>query len=217
MEKAIVFDMDGVIFDTERVGKQAWRQAAQEMNFTEVETAIEQVRGFNGADTTAYFAEHYPEFNYAKFHDRNHEIMLEIFEKEGMPIKTGAMEILTWLKEQEEWKVALATSTGRAFTMHHLEAAGMTDLFDAIVTGDEVQEGKPNPEIYLTACKKLDAIPGITFAIEDSPNGIESAFRAKMRVIMVPDLVRPNLAMREKVVTVQKDLNGVMEFLQKFV
>ena len=212
--KGIIFDMDGVIFDTERVGDQAWRQAAEEMGFAQIDDAISQCRGLNRADTKAFFEGKYPDLDYLAFHKRNHEIMNQLL-ADGMPVKTGAVELLHWLR-QEEWRVALATSTGRESTMHHLEAAHMTDLFDAIITGEQVEHGKPDPEIYEMACDAIGATAGLSFAVEDSPNGIHSAAAANLRVIMVPDLVNPNLELRELVVTVQENLLGVQKFLEKF-
>lgn len=212
--KAIVFDMDGVLFDTERVGGQAWRQAAEEMGFSQIEDAISQCRGLNRNDTRAVFEKNFPDFDYPAFHKRNHEIMAEML-ADGMPVKSGAVELLQWLR-QEEWRVALATSTGRESTMHHLESAKMTDMFDAIITGEQMEHGKPDPEIYEMACDAIGAEPGLSFAVEDSPNGIRSAAAANLRVIMVPDLIKPDLELRELTVTVQADLFGVQKFLEKF-
>lgn len=212
--KAIVFDMDGVLFDTERVGGQAWRQAAEEMGFSQIEDAISQCRGLNRNDTRAVFEKNFPDFDYLAFHKRNHEIMAEMLADE-MPVKPGAVELLQWLR-QKGWRVALATSTGRESTMHHLESAKMTNMFDAIITGEQVEHGKPDPEIYEMACDAIGAEPGLSFAVEDSPNGIRSAAAANLRVIMVPDLIKPDLELRELTVTVQSDLFGVQKFLEKF-
>lgn len=82
--KAIIFDMDGVIFDTERVGDQAWRQAAEEMGFAQIDDAISQCRGLNRADTKAFFEREYPDLDYLAFHKRNHEIMNQLL-ADGMP------------------------------------------------------------------------------------------------------------------------------------
>lgn len=163
--KAIIFDMDGVLFDTERVGDQAWRQAAEEMGFAQIDDAIFRCRGLNRNDTRAFFEKNYPDFDYLAFHKRNHEIMAEML-ADGMPIKPGAVELLQWLR-QEDWRVALATSTGRESTMHHLESAKMVDLFHAIITGEQVEHGKPDPEIYEIACDAIGADPGLSFAVED--------------------------------------------------
>lgn len=213
--KAIVFDMDGVLFDTERVSDAAWRKAAKEMDFLpKIEPALEICRGRNHRDTAAYFAEQFPGFDYEAFRTRTHAIMTDML-SEGMPIKEGACELLHWLRE-ENWKIALATSTGRESTMHHLASANMTDYFDVIVTGEQVTCGKPDPEIYEIACQELGTLPGQTFAIEDSPNGIRSAAAAKLRVIMVPDLIAPDLELRQLVITVQQSLTDVKNFLEQY-
>ncbi len=214
--KAIVFDMDGVLFDTERVSDRAWSVAAEEMHFTEdVAEAKRNCRGLNRKDATAYFAKAFPTFDYEAFRKRNRAIMLQMLEEEGMPVKEGAYALLDWLKETG-WKIALATSTGEESTTHHLKAANMTEYFDVVVTGEQVEQGKPAPEIYETACERLEATPTLSFAVEDSPNGIQSAFSAGMRVIMVPDLIAPTLELRQKVVTVQSSLLGVKAFLEKY-
>lgn len=212
--KAIVFDMDGVLFDTERISDQAWRCAAAEMDFAGIDEAVAGCRGLNRKDTAAFFGAHFPDFDYPAFRQRSHAIMAELL-AEGMPVKPGAYALLGWLKEQE-WKMALATSTGRESTMHHLESAKMTEYFEAVITGEQVEHGKPDPEIYLAACRELDAEPAHTYAVEDSPNGIRSASGAKMRVILVPDLAAPTLELRQMVVTVQKTLVDVRTFLEKY-
>ena len=171
--KAIVFDMDGILFDTERVGDQAWRQAAEEMQFAEIDAAIEDCRGLNRADTRAFFEAHFPHVNYPAFHTRNHEIMAELL-ADGMPIKTGAIELLQWLQD-EKWRVALATSTGRESTMHHLESAQMTQYFDQIITGEQVQHGKPDPEIYEYLCDEYWLEPEESVFIDDRPVNIKGA------------------------------------------
>lgn len=213
--KAIVFDMDGILFDTERVSDQAWRQAAEEMQFAEIDAAIEDCRGLNRADTRAFFEAHFPHVNYPVFHKRNHEIMAELL-ADGMPIKTGAIELLQWLQD-EKWRVALATSTGRESTMHHLESAQMTQYFDQIITGEQVQHGKPDPEIYAKACAAIGACPATTYAVEDSPNGIRSAAAAGLRVIMVPDLVPVSAEQMPFLTSVQPDLLEVMQWLKQSV
>lgn len=213
--KAIVFDMDGILFDTERVGDRAWRQAAEEMQFAEIDAAIEDCRGLNRADTRAFFEAHFPHVNYPVFHKRNHEIMAELL-ADGMPIKIGAIELLQWLQD-EKWRVALATSTGRESTMHHLESAQMTQYFDQIITGEQVQHGKPDPEIYAKACAAIGACPATTYAVEDSPNGIRSAAAAGLRVIMVPDLVPVSAEQMPFLTSVQPDLLEVMQWLKQSV
>ena len=111
-------------------------------------------------------------------------------EKEGVPMKPGVREILTFLKERGI-PTALATSTGRPRTKRRMEMTGLGPYFSAIITGDQVVHSKPDPEIYLLACQALGTDPEHTIAVEDSRNGILSAARAGMQVIMVPDMIPP--------------------------
>lgn len=111
--------------------------------------------------------------------------MLAALDKDGMPTMKGAESLLQALQDAG-WSVALATSTSRKTTMHHLELSGFTHYFSVIVTGDEIQHGKPNPEIYLTACKKLHSKPEETYAVEDSENGGTSACAAGMQCCLFP-------------------------------
>ncbi|MCI8869991.1 MAG: HAD-IA family hydrolase [Lawsonibacter sp.] len=107
-----------------------------------------------------------------------------------MPLKPGVREILDFLRLQGI-PAALATSTGRVRTLRRLELTGLGEYFQTVVTGDQVEHSKPDPEIYLLACRALDTPPGQTLAVEDSRNGILSAHAAGMPVVMVPDMIPP--------------------------
>ena len=101
--------------------------------------------------------------------------------------------------------------------MHHLESAQMTHYFDQIITGEQVQHGKPDPEIYAKACAAIGAFPATTYAVEDSPNGIRSAAAAGLRVIMVPDMVPISAEQMPLLTSVQPDLLEVMQWLKRSV
>ena len=111
-------------------------------------------------------------------------------EKDGVPMKPGVWEVLELLRSRGV-PTALATSTGRPRTERRMEMTGLGPCFSAIITGDQVAHSKPDPEIYLMACRALGTTPERTVAVEDSRNGILSASRAGMRVAMVPDLLPP--------------------------
>ncbi len=192
MIKSVIFDMDGVLFDTERICSEVWRQVGKEMNLTDIEIAVTMCVGLNSNDTRQFFLNLYgKEFPYEEFRERSSQLFHKTLERSGLPVKPGVFELLNFLQDKD-YRIALATSTDRANVMQYLEKAGMTLYFQAIVTGDMVVHGKPDPEIYLKACKELSSPPELSIAIEDSPNGLKSAYYAGMRPIMVPDLIEPD-------------------------
>jgi HAD superfamily hydrolase (TIGR01509 family) len=197
MIDSVIFDMDGILFDTERVYANAWSQVGKELNIPDVAEAIRGCIGLNRNDSKHYIMQRYgQQFPYETFRQRLTEIFDDDIKKNGLPQKDGVAEILYYL-QQHQYKIALATSTGKNNAFHHLNAAGISHYFQAIVTGDMITHGKPDPEIYLTACEKLGAVPENCFAIEDSPNGIRSAHAAGLKVIMVPDLIQPTAELKK--------------------
>ncbi|MBR4054586.1 MAG: HAD family phosphatase [Clostridia bacterium] len=188
--KAIVFDMDGVLFDTERVYFEAWDRVAAEMNI-DVTEIRERCAGHNAADIAVMFDAYFDgKATYAEFGPQKTAAFYQILEERGLPEKEGLHEILKFLKE-DGYRIALATSTRREGALHHLEMAGILEYFDVLTTGDMFTHGKPDPEIYLTACRLLGSDPAETYAVEDSYPGLESAHRAGMKPVMIPDLFPP--------------------------
>ncbi len=212
MEKAIVFDMDGVLFDTERVCNIIWMELFRELHLENAETAMKACVGMNRKGEAAYFAEHYPEVDFDRFADRLSGGILRWLDENGTPVMKGAREILTWLRENM-WKTALASSSRLSSIEHHLKDTGLYEMFDVIVAGDMVTNGKPHPEIYLTACQRLNADPATTYAVEDSRNGLISAYDAGMMTILVPDTIEPTPEMLEIAYRTEKDLLCVRDYL----
>lgn len=189
--KAIVFDMDGVLFDTERVYFEAWDIAAEEMGI-EIQEIRQKCAGHNAADIKALFDAYFDgKATYDVFGKRKNEHFRQILEERGVPEKKGLHEILEFLKA-DGYRIALATSSRRETAVHHLECTGILPYFDVLTTGDMFVHGKPDPEIYLTACKLLGSDPSETYAVEDSYPGLESAHRAGLKPVMIPDLFPPN-------------------------
>lgn len=214
MAKAIVFDMDGVLFDTERVCRIVWLDICREIGFENGETALKECTGLNRKSEAEYFAKNCPDIDFEWFINRLSKGFAKWIDENGMPVKTGTRELLTWLKGNV-WKTALATSSRLEAALHHLEVTGLTEMFDEMVTGDIVEKGKPDPEIYLTACEKLGAVPSETYAVEDSRNGLWSAYNAGMKAILVPDLIEPTEDMLRIAYRKEDTLLGVMDFLMK--
>lgn len=190
---AVIFDMDGVLFDTERLYVQAWRVAATKMGLRDMEPTIRACIGLTAVDTRRWFAAHHPaDFPCEEYLTTARACFFEALERDGLPIKPGAPELLHWLRQQAI-PVALATSSRAASAERHLAAAGWRDgVFDAIITGDRVDHGKPAPDIYRLACDTLGVSPQNALAVEDSYNGLRAAHAAGMKPVMVPDLLPPS-------------------------
>ena len=212
--RGVVFDMDGVLFDTEKIYDEAWLEAARRLRIPNIEPAIIACKGVNGAFARAYFATDYPQVDYDAFERIASECFEEIVEARGLPEKPGLHEILDFL-QGAGIPVALATSTGRERCLRHLAKSGVEPYFRAVVAGDQVAHGKPAPDIYLAACAALGLNPADCVAVEDSYNGIRSAHAAGLRAVMVPDLLPPTEEMRDLAWRVLDSLNDLATALEK--
>ena len=189
--KAFVFDMDGLIFDSERIVQRSWNISGQKLGLGNVGEHIYYTLGLNRASRKKYYEENIrKDFPFDEFSVLTRKTFFEIVESEGLPMKPGVKEILSYGKEMG-MQLALATSSSRDYAMKCLRDAGIDTYFDGIVCGDMVSHSKPDPEIYLRACELVNVEPEDAIAFEDAPAGIEAAYRAGMKVIMVPDLVQP--------------------------
>lgn len=213
--KTVVFDMDGVLFDTERLCLNSWNSVAEKQGLSGMEKVFEQCIGLNGNDTKELVLGHFgQDFPYDTFRVEASVWFWDYIEQNGLPLKPGVQEILCYLK-QEGYRIGLASSTKYESVVSHLKRAGIIEYFSVIVTGDMVEHSKPNPDIYLMACEKLQVKPEEAYAIEDSFNGIRSAAAAGMKPIMVPDMVQPDAGMERLSVKICKDLIEVMNFLKQ--
>lgn len=192
MIKAVVFDMDGVLFDTERISREAWFYTAHQMGIEEhFEPVFLRAIGMNRSDTREMFLSIYgADFPYDAFQTQSSAKFHELIEQE-LPMKPGVYEILSWLRTHKV-PTALASSTSKPSVLSHLRRARIIDDFDAIITGDMVVHSKPHPEIYEMACRAIHTPPADCIAVEDSKNGIRSAFAAGMKPVMIPDQVAPD-------------------------
>lgn len=138
----------------------------------------------------------------------------EKIEKNGVPLKTGARELLQFLKING-WRVGLASSTRVQRVEEMLKATNLYDFFEVIVGGDMVEKSKPEPDIYLDVCEKMQINPKDTYAIEDSHNGVRSAAAAGLKVLHVPDMLKPTEEMEQLSYMIFPDLIEVREYLAK--
>lgn len=212
MRGAVIFDMDGVLFDTERLCQDSWLAVAEENGLPDMDILFPQCIGLNANDSRRIVMDAYGEgFDYEGFRVQASRWFWDYIEEKGLPIKPGVRELLAWLREKE-WPVGLASSTRRSTVLRHLEQAGLQDDFAVVVTGDMVEHSKPQPDIYLLACRELGVEPRQSYAIEDSPNGIRSASRAGMIPLMVPDMIAPDQEMRKLSAGIFRDLGEVLDF-----
>lgn len=188
----ILFDMDGTLLDTEKYYRFFWKRALADFGY---EMSDEQAlamrslgRPFAPVQLKEWFGE---ELDYAAVRNRRKELMEECLKKEGIELKPGAAVILEYLKGKGV-TVAVATATDLERTERYLKQTGIYHYFDKLISATMVKEGKPSPDIYLYACKELSVAPEECFAVEDSPNGVLSAYRAGCKVIMVPDQTEPD-------------------------
>jgi HAD superfamily hydrolase (TIGR01509 family) len=169
---------------------QAWKAAAAEFNVPDIENTVRDCTGTNIPFIAEYWAKKYPDVPFEDYLPRRQFYYFGILEQ-GIPVKEGAYELLTYLRAHG-YKVGMATSTPWDTVKEHLERTDMTQYFDAIVTGDMIEHGKPAPDIYLLAAQRLGVDPAECVGVEDSPNGVRSIHAAGMRAVMIPDLVEPS-------------------------
>ena len=213
--EAIVFDMDGVIFYSERKVVECWTVVAEKYGIKDIEKLCRMCLGTNSAETKRIALEFYgADFPYDEYKGEASALYFERYSDGRLPMKPYVKELLEYLKERG-LKIALASSTRRAVVVSQLENAGILPYFDKVVCGDMVSHSKPHPEIFLKACEELSVAPECAIAIEDSYNGIRSAHAAGMRPIMVPDMAEPTEEMEKLAEVVLPSLNEVIGYLEK--
>ncbi len=207
---AVVFDMDGVIFDSERGMMGCWLELAEEYGIRDMEKTYLACIGSNGARTKRIVRDAYGEdFPFDAFAQEASRRYHERFDGGRLPLKPGVPEILEFL-ERSGKRIALASSTRRQTVEDQLRWANIRSYFGAVITGDMVEKSKPEPDIFLRACEEICTAPRRTYAIEDSFNGIRAAAAGKLRPLMVPDILPADGEMRRLAEAVLGSLTDVI-------
>ncbi|MBQ5952868.1 MAG: HAD family phosphatase [Lachnospiraceae bacterium] len=210
---AVVFDMDGLIFDSERAGYECWSEVMKPFGFADILPLYREVIGCSRVRVEKVVRDWCgQDFPFDTFAEKVHEIYTARYGGGKMPIKPGAREILTFLKEQNR-KTAIASSSEKRVVADLLSAADLLQFFDEIISGDMVERSKPEPDIFLKACRVLGTAPERTYAVEDSYHGIRAAHRAGLRPIMVPDMLPATDEMRSLAEDIETDLYGVTAYI----
>ena len=211
----VIFDMDGLMFDTETVSREAWRLAGEKTNLPVDNDLFSEFLGTNTNYIRNILIERYGEDS--PFEDLISERNIladKLIDTNGLGIKKGLIELLDYLKKNNI-KRAVATSTSRERALKLLTMANVVDKFDYIICGDEVTQSKPNPEIFLKVAEKLDVNPANCVVLEDSRWGVYAAKRAGMNPIMIPDLLEPDEELLGMIYNKADSLDDVIELLDK--
>lgn len=214
MVKAVIFDMDGLMIDSERVTFESYQKVLATMNLIMSEDFYKCLLGKTLFTVTQLFEEHYGEdFPLTDVIAKVHEDMNDRFENEGVPLKKGLIELLTYLKDNN-YTTIVATSSTRQRVDHILELAHLTQYFDDSICGDEVTKGKPDPEVFLKSCQKLGVNVDEAIVLEDSEAGIQASASAGIKVICIPDMKQPEKEFADKTYKIFEDLDQVKEYLE---
>lgn len=187
MIKAVIFDLDGTLIDTEKYYRVFWPKALAEFGYHMSDEQALFIRSlgrpFAPAQFRAWFGE---DIDYVAVRQKRRDLMEAYLEQVGVEAKAGAAELLRGLKEKGIL-TAVATASDLERTNKYLKLTGLDGYFDRLISATQVKEGKPAPDIYLYACEQLGLSPEDCLAVEDSPNGVKSAFHAGCKVVFVPD------------------------------
>lgn len=212
--KGAIFDMDGLMIDTEKLYLRFWKQAAADFGYNMEDRHVFAIRSlarkYSVSKLKGFFGEDFPTEEVRR---RRTELINEHIEKHGIEIKQGLFQLLDYLKNNGI-KLAVATATQRERALLYLDMINAESYFDAIICGDMIENGKPDPDIYLTAAAQLDLEPNECAAFEDSPNGIRSAFSAGCHAVMIPDMTPPEEELLPMLSGVYDTLDKAIDFFE---
>lgn len=212
-KKLVIFDMDGLMFDTERIYYKAWQEAAKAYGYEITWEIYKQIVARNSRYIEKVLKQIWGnDFPYKAVCEKKRTLADTQVETEGIQHKEGLLELLDNLDQKGIQKV-VATSSMREKAIHYLTLGGIKDRFDWIICGCDVEESKPNPEIFLKAAAHLGIAPVDCMVLEDSKLGIKAAKAAEMTGVLVPDLVQPDQEMLEDASYVVASLREVMALL----
>lgn len=214
MIKAVIFDMDGLMINSERVTFEGYVKVMAEKGYTITEEFYKKLLG--KTLKTAYelfFQEYGNEFPMDEVLEQVHKYVADVFENDGVPLKKGLLELLQYLKSNN-YLTIVATSSTRVRVDHILELANITQYFNDSICGDEVTHGKPHPEVFLRACQKLGVEPSEAIVLEDSEAGIQAASSANIPVICIPDMKYPEPEYEKMTTQILNSLDQIIDYLK---
>ena len=216
MIDTIIFDMVGTLIDTEKYFRACWPKALAAFGYEMSDEQALSMRSLGRPFAPVHLKEMFGEsIDYTKVREKRKELVEECIKEHGIQLKPGVIELLQWLKENHI-RASIATATDMERTNRYLKMLGIHEYFDKLISATMVKEGKPSPDIYLYACEQLGRKPEECIAVEDSPNGVLSAYRAGCKVVMVPDQTAPEEELKSKLfacVETLTDIQGLVQVL----
>lgn len=210
----VIFDMDGLMFDTEKLAISAWIKAGKSFDINIPESVVIKTIGLDANGAEKVFKKHLGDsFTFFDIRKLRIEYAKDFIEKNGIPIKKGLYELLEFLDEKPVLK-AVATSTERERAEMLLSSANIKDKFNIIICGDDISQGKPEPDIFLAVARKLGCNPQECLVLEDSENGIIAASKANMMPILIPDIKNPSIEIEKLAAKKFNSLIEVKEFIE---
>lgn len=214
MVSGIIFDMDGVLIDSERQSNEGWLWAAGQLGVDMPMWLIDSFKGAPAELCCKFFDDYYKGvIDYWEAKELRTQHVYKIRETEGIPVKKGVKDIFEYIRNNG-LKCAVATSTRRESAEKTLHEIEVWDYLDAVVYGDEVEHGKPEPDIFLRAAKAIGISPSEAVVVEDSINGIKAGYAAGMRVVHIPDTIAIDDDIRKLTYMVCDDLNGLIDVVE---
>lgn len=210
--KAVLFDMDGLIFDTEGICKTSWQNAVSEQGLVLTDDYYQRFIGTQDVQCEQLLVDAFGErLDMARFR-LVRDTMLEAERKKGVKFKAGFEDIFSELKGRS-LQCALVTSSALPQVEHHFAGSDYLQYFNTIITAEKVENGKPAPDCYRMACEQLDIDPVHCLVLEDSNNGMRAGLNAGCHAVMIPDLLGPDADVAERATAVIASLSEVKQFL----
>ncbi len=213
MIKAVLFDMDGVVLDSEKLYTRFWKQAIEESGFSVTWEQLLDLRSLGKEFAPAYFQKILgPSADPEAIRILRRVRMKEYTDEHPVPLKPGIRKTLEELRKRKIL-TAIATASNPERAEGFLNQTGIRPLFDQVLTTASVAHGKPEPDIYLAACRQLGIAPCEAMAVEDSDNGALSAIRAGCFTVMVPDLAPPGAGIAGRLSGVAENVTEILDLL----
>ena len=215
MFQAVIFDMDGLMFDTERLAKQAWEQVGLRYGIKIGEDILTRIRGATLESSETVFHDVFgPRFPFREARAAKQDLLDSYIEQTGLPVKPGLTELLARLN-REKLKTSVASSSPEATVERYLKKSQLKDCFDCVVSAEQVKQSKPAPDIFLTAARLLGVFPSACLVLEDSANGLYAAKSAGMAAVCIPDITLPEECALRSAAAVLPSLSEVWDWMER--